>query len=273
MISWPIVAGAFGGGLLVTLWLEIWLRRQRRPSTPATSRLKTFTLACMLLAVSGLILGLYLVLGPDRAPAHAVQVRRAGTAVSSPGRPASQLLPTPNMSVLDETTGATPANGVSPSEPENSVTAAVTGHLRIPSLDLDSPIEIIPIRAGQWDVSQLGGRVGWLTTTGTHPGDDTAMVFVGHMTYPTLSTLERGAFAYLQTVTFGTRVIYDAGDTEYTYVVREIGRVPPGDVDRLYLPDGDSLLLVTCTDWDNADGIYSNRLLVRAIRTDFGPAN
>jgi sortase (surface protein transpeptidase) len=32
----------------------------------------------------------------------------------------------------------------------------------------------------------------------------------------------------------------------------------------LYVPDGNVLLLMTCTDWDGASKTYANRLLVRA---------
>jgi hypothetical protein len=55
------------------------------------------------------------------------------------------------------------------------------------------------------------------------------------------------------------------------YAVREKGRLPPYDVTQLYFPDGQSLLLVTCTDWDFDTRTYANRLLVRASLVEQHP--
>ena len=111
----------------------------------------------------------------------------------------------------------------------------------------------------------LGRSVGWLTTTGARPGDDLAMVVIGHMT---LSAVERGPFAYLQDIEKGAEVIYSIAGVDYTYAVSQASRVKPEDVRQLYVPDPNSLLLVTCTDWDSAQCVYVSRLLVRAVLVD-----
>jgi LPXTG-site transpeptidase (sortase) family protein len=133
--------------------------------------------------------------------------------------------------------------------------------LQIPSLNLDQPITVVPIREGLWDLDRLGAQVGWLTATGAYPEDKWAMVLVGHIT---LTTLERGAFADLEEIKKGAIVTYHVNEMEYVYEVREKRRVAPEDVEALYVPDGKVLLLMTCTDFDHLDRTYANRLLVRA---------
>jgi LPXTG-site transpeptidase (sortase) family protein len=139
--------------------------------------------------------------------------------------------------------------------------------LHIPALNVSQPIVELPLENGRWDVSSLGGKVGRLGSTGAYPGDTLAPVFAGHMTFPTSATLETGAFANLQYATYGTELIYELNGEETVYTVTEISRVAPEEVERLYLADGDSILLVTCTDWDGDGRVYTNRLLVRAVRS------
>lgn len=166
--------------------------------------------------------------------------------------------------------------GISGTTKETAVTLPITAtplppaQLRIPTLHLTETITTIPLHDGAWDVSQLGSGIGWLETTGAHPDDEWAMVFAGHMTFPTLTTLETGAFAELQTLTRGAEVFYESGTQSYRYVVKSVRRVPPDAVDALYLADGKSLLLVTCTDWDGTHRIYANRLVVQAVQVTEG---
>ena len=159
---------------------------------------------------------------------------------------------------------ASTQNEPAPASPTATNASQDAAYLRIPALSVARSIVEVPLENGRWDVSQLGGRVGWLSGTGTHPGDDQAMVFVGHMTFPASDTLEQGAFANLQSVTYGTEVIYHQGGHDLIYEVTEISRIDPSDIEQIHLADGNSILLLTCTDWDGNGRVYANRLLVRA---------
>jgi LPXTG-site transpeptidase (sortase) family protein len=134
--------------------------------------------------------------------------------------------------------------------------------LVVPALNLDALIVDVPLRDGKWDVDWLGTEVGRLETTGAHPGDDLAMVFTGHVT---LSALDRGPFADLWRLKPLDEIVYRGGGVDYGYVVSEVATIAPEEVGRLFVPDGASLLLVTCTDWDYLHEVYRQRLLVRAV--------
>lgn len=136
--------------------------------------------------------------------------------------------------------------------------------LRIPALKINRPIVPVVVQDGVWDVADLGGDVGLLATTGQHPGDDLAMVLAGHMTFADGRLLFTGAFAELQFATYGMEIMVEMGGETAVYQVSEIRRIAPDDVNALYLADGDSILLITCTDWDDNTGLYASRLLIRA---------
>lgn len=139
--------------------------------------------------------------------------------------------------------------------------APAPARLMIPTIGLDQPILVVPIVDGHWDLTTLGDGVGWLPTTGEHPEDDLAMVLVGHIS---VTAVERGAFAQLQRLKVGETVTYRAAGVDYVYAIAERTRVAPDDVQKLYVPGGNTLLLLTCTDWDFTRRTYENRLLVRA---------
>lgn len=253
MINWPIVLGAFCAGLALTFYLAAREKIRNRVSPSA--------------AVTGRLLG-----GLSLMAACAA----VGLFVSAASRSSSALtLPTPSPSSFDirHSTFVTPptqqphdAALLSPSsfvlpptqQPSN---AALLPRLQIPSLNIDEPIQTVPIHDGQWDLTTLGTEIGWLATTGARPGDALAMVFVGHIT---VSEKEHGPFAYLQKIQKDAEVIYRAAGTSYVYQVESISRAGSFDVNRLYLADGNSLLLITCTDWDSTQRVYTNRLMVQA---------
>jgi LPXTG-site transpeptidase (sortase) family protein len=82
------------------------------------------------------------------------------------------------------------------------------------------------------------------------------------------SALDQGAFAELQYATYGTEIIYQTADEAVVYTVNKISRVPPDAIEELFLSDGNSILLITCTDWQSASRTYENRLIVRATRVE-----
>ena len=157
----------------------------------------------------------------------------------------------------------------SKSTPEaTSAPIAQSASFAIPELEIDAQIIELPLQDGSWDVSDLGEQVGLLEGFGEHPGDEYAMVFAGHMTFPSSANLLQGAFADLQYAIYGTVLFLMVDGEPLAYEVIEISRVQPNEVDKLSLPDGDSILMVTCTDWDENGRVYANRLLVRAKRVE-----
>jgi LPXTG-site transpeptidase (sortase) family protein len=171
----------------------------------------------------------------------------------------AQPLPAPVIRILQANTAAAVDTAVS-SQPSNPQPI----RLQIPALQVDEAIQPVPLRDGRWDVSELGGQVGLLATTGQSPNDTLAMVFAGHMTFPTANLLHTGAFADLQYATYGTQIVVQTAEKTLVYEVAEISRLAPEAVDRLYLADHSSILLITCTDWAEPEGVYANRLLIRA---------
>jgi LPXTG-site transpeptidase (sortase) family protein len=134
--------------------------------------------------------------------------------------------------------------------------------LLIPTLRVDAPIITIPLRDGQWDISRLDAEVGWLESTGQRPDDDRAMAFVGHVT---LSALDRGPFADLWTLPEFSEVIYRAEERDYVYAVSDVSKAKPDEVERLFQPGGERLLLITCTNWNYLTDLYDGRLIAEAV--------
>jgi len=258
MIDWRIILGALAGGLALTCWLES--RHRLRQSQVFTARLLQGTSVF----TAFLAAGLFVYANQNQIWQHPTLSRfEAQTAVSTSPTTTSTSLAPPSVFIL-----ATPVQPPTSNPTQNTNNPTEPTYLHIPDLDISQPIIELPLQNGRWDVSQLGERVGHLTSTGTQPGDTLAPVFAGHMTFPSSTTLATGAFANLQYATYDTEVHYEINRELFVYKVTEISRVAPSEVAQLYLEDGNSILLVTCTDWDPNGRIYTNRLLIRATRTN-----
>lgn len=247
MISWPLLA-AFLAGCGIALALEAWLLRRAQAGRTRAAIFGGLAMVSFVCAV--LAWQLTKQPPPGQAPLSLASI----TAVTST-EPIIPPLPAPQVHSLSRqsNTVVTPQ----PSSPQPI-------RLQIPALLVDEAIQPVPLRDGRWDVSELGGQVGLLATTGQSPSDALAMVFAGHMTFPNANLLQTGAFADLQYATYGTEIVVHTAAESLIYEVAEISRLAPEAVDRLYLADSDSILLITCTDWAEPEGIYANRLLIRA---------
>lgn len=248
MIDWWLVALAFLAGLLLVIVLEAVLQSRQ-------SRWRWFLALCgfVILLSGGWLL---LTLTSDKVtadvPSFVEEEIEESTAVSP--------LPPPSIFTFSTIRISPP---ITP-----TVAASYPAILTIPDLDIQQTIVDVPLQDGTWNVADLGGNVGLLAGAGQHPGDELAMVLAGHMTFPSSRTLLQGAFANLQYAIYGTEVIVQMDGVELRYEVVEIERVDPNDVEQLRVHDGDSILLVTCTDWDENGRYYANRLLIRAERID-----
>lgn len=242
---------AFLVGLGIMLALEAWLRSRQRLRR---ERSGLFALLAVLCLAAAFVLGRAAQTPLSGQPPVAALPSTAVTAVTP-----AIVLPQPQVHILPENREISPDTAVAP---QPSPLPPI--RLQIPALQVDEAVRPVPVRDGRWDVSGLGGQVGLLATTGQSALDELAMVFAGHMTFPNADLLETGAFADLQYATYGTEIIVQTAAGALIYEVEEISRIPPQAVDRLYLADNSSILLITCTDWAEQDGIYANRLLVRA---------
>jgi LPXTG-site transpeptidase (sortase) family protein len=146
----------------------------------------------------------------------------------------------------------------------------VGARLLIPSIKMAEDIQTVSIAAGLWDLASLHSQIGWLLTTGDRPGGDLAMAFVGHVT---IAAGVRGPLTDLWKTSLADEIIYRAGGTDYIYSIQMKNAIQPDDVQKLYVKDGQRLILVTCTDWNYVNGRYSERLLVQAelVRTQPSP--
>ncbi len=208
------------------------------------------------------------------------QESEAQTAVSQIDIPAVELQVTPTLTVQPtrlmvaseevgvgkievEETAVSPATIPPPPQiAANSAEVIQFGELIIPSLNVAQLVTTVPLENGQWDISNLNADIGHLTSTGTHPGDELAMTFTGHVTVPWSGT---GPFADLILLEHGQEIIYRWNGVDYIYQVERIFRAHPSNVDLLYESDGDRINLVTCSGWDFVDREYAERLVTRAV--------
>lgn len=176
---------------------------------------------------------------------------------------APTALPTRVRAAIAEPTDP-PATAVPPSP-----TAYVAPRLIVPALDLDRPVVPVLIREGAWEMESLTDDIGWLTTTGQQPGGDLAMTLAGHVN---ISLGRSGPFLRLGELDPGDPVIYRLQGTDYRYSVVSQTTVKPEEVQALYVPDGDKLLLVTCSSWSYFWGHYARRVIVTTALVSTEPS-
>jgi sortase A len=145
-------------------------------------------------------------------------------------------------------------------------TPAGVRYLIIPKLadqfQVPVPIVDVPIADRQWDVSGLGYYIGWLEGTTWMSPDWGNTVLAAHVQ---LGTNNPGPFWGLGDLLPGDEIIVVEGDIERHFVVTETQAVDPDDW-RVAAPTNDpTLTLITCTNWDNAYGVFAQRLVVRAV--------
>ncbi len=124
------------------------------------------------------------------------------------------------------------------------------------------PILEVPIVNRQWDVSGLGYFIGWLEGTTWLERDWGNTVLAAHVQ---LDARTPGPFWSLDTLVPGDEIIIREGDLERRFVVTSTRKVQPDDWTVTAPTEGPVLTLVTCTDWNNAYGMFAQRLVVQAV--------
>jgi LPXTG-site transpeptidase (sortase) family protein len=164
----------------------------------------------------------------------------------TPGAVAMQFPPTPTPYILP--------------------TPAGPRYLLIPKLadQFRAPIPIVetPLVNRKWDVSGLGYYVGWLQgTTWMDPGWGNT-VLAAHVQ---LGFQNPGPFWGLGDLVPGDEIIVIEGDIQRKFVVKSIRKVDPDDVTVTAPTNSPTLTLITCTEWDNHYGLFSQRMVVQAV--------
>ena len=145
----------------------------------------------------------------------------------------------------------------------NSVTrVGAATRLVIPSLGVDAPIVIAPIQNQTWVVDQLGQTVGHLEGT-ARPGTNSNIVLAGHVTLAETNG-GPGPFYKLSQLVPGDLLIVYEGEVKYEYVVDGLQTVDRAAVDVTFPTSTPQLTLITCTRWDQNEGRYVERLVVKS---------
>lgn len=182
------------------------------------------------------------------------------TATPFPTPTATAIQPSPTIAPPVPTATVTPTPVPSPrpmltgGEPAFPATRLV-----IPTLEIDAPVEIAPIRAGIWDVSGLEQAVGHLQGTSS-PGETGNVVLAGHITLPPDG--RAGPFYRLGGLKPGDRVEVYRGEERFVYEIDGATVVSPSDVQVAYPTRSPRLTLITCQSYDKTLAEYTERLVV-----------
>jgi LPXTG-site transpeptidase (sortase) family protein len=177
-----------------------------------------------------------------------------------------------NFSVVVEEGGVTPATlpatGFAPGQltvlPNLTAPYNDLGSLwmEIPRLGLEMPIVGVPGEGNTWDVTWLGSDAGWLEGT-AYPAFPGNSVLTGHVWNADNTP---GPFANLKELHYGDTVLIHIGRSVYAYEVRENRLVEPDDFSVLGHEEYDWITLLTCQGFDEREGDYTLRRVVRAVR-------
>lgn len=141
---------------------------------------------------------------------------------------------------------------------------AVPTRVRIASLGVDAPVVPIEQSEGVLTPPSDANRVGWWRKGALVRSARGAVVVFGH----TVDSLS-GAFGALGELTRGARIKVYAGGRATGYRVSTVTELSKAELDlkseRLFAKSGaPRLVLVTCTDWDDASQTYLSNTVVVA---------
>lgn len=128
--------------------------------------------------------------------------------------------------------------------------------LRIPSIQLDTPVYEVFVVDGAWQVAEYAAGYHHGTAL---PGTTGNTVLAGH------AGLRGAVFRDLPALRAGDEILLEAGGWVYRYRVRELRNVWPTQVEVMDPTPTPVLTLITCTNWD------TQRLVVIADLVDSRP--
>jgi LPXTG-site transpeptidase (sortase) family protein len=136
--------------------------------------------------------------------------------------------------------------------------------LEIPAINAKMTIVGVPKGDTGWDVRWISREAGWLEGTSfpTWAGNSG---LAGHAVLPDGTP---GPFAGLQSLHWGDQVIVHLWGQRYIYEVRENTAVDPNVLKVLRHEDLSWVTLITCQGYDEINGKYRYRRVVRAVMVD-----
>ena len=150
---------------------------------------------------------------------------------------------------------AQPAVGLPADQPARSAT-----RLSIPALGVDTPVVLIGLQNGTWEVDRLTQEVGHMQGTAS-PGDASNVAIAGHVT---LAQGGDGPFRYLAALTQGDEVLVFVGEQPYRYLIEQVRVVSPEDVQVTFPTANAVLTLITCANWNRDRHVYDDRIIAVA---------
>ncbi|MBN2501664.1 MAG: sortase [Anaerolineales bacterium] len=162
-----------------------------------------------------------------------------------------------------------PATGFAPNEvtslPEQSAAQSYSNMgdlwMEVPQLSVQLPIVSVPQNATSWDTTWLWDKAGYLEGT-AFPTMEGNTAIAAHVYLPDGSP---GPFLDLGTLKWGDRILVHAWGQIMVYEVREISTVAPDDMRVLAHEDYDWVTLITCKEFDEANNVYKQRTVVKAV--------
>ena len=134
--------------------------------------------------------------------------------------------------------------------------------LKIPELYVNSYITTVPFDNGSWDVTWLNQQVGYLEGSAYPTWGGNTVLTAHNVTAFGMP----GPFAEIGSLSFGDQIIIEAYGMIYTYEVREKQVIRDGNVAEAFREeDYDWITLMTCYGYNEVNGEYAFRQLVRAV--------
>jgi LPXTG-site transpeptidase (sortase) family protein len=151
---------------------------------------------------------------------------------------------------------------VLPPQPKNSLYSSYSGMwLEIPSMGVEMPIVGVPLTEDGWDVTWLWDNAGYLNYT-AFPTWSGNTGITGHVTLPTGLP---GPFANLKQLRWGDEIVIHAWGLRYSYEVRDVKPVAPGDLSVLDHKEYDWVTLITCSNFSDYLDEYLLRWVAQAV--------
>jgi LPXTG-site transpeptidase (sortase) family protein len=135
--------------------------------------------------------------------------------------------------------------------------------LRVPALDLSTPLTAFPVADGTWEISLWEAQVGHFQYTDWFGNGNT--VLGGHATYPG----DVPAIFYdLDTLEPGNLIFVDLPDHTLIYIVQRVYVTNYRDLSPIHSTEHGRLTLITCDtpSFDPETGTYADRVVVQAVR-------
>ncbi|MFN8381824.1 MAG: sortase [Anaerolineales bacterium] len=134
--------------------------------------------------------------------------------------------------------------------------------LEIPALSIDQPIAGIPFKNNGWDVTWLGDKAGYLEGS-AYPTWTGNTVLTGHATDPNGNLL---SFGYIKELKANDIVMIHSNGFVYIYQVRQNRLIASTSLAALFKHENyDWITLVTCENYNEDNGTFTSRRIVRAV--------